>query len=128
MRKYWSIFLCSSYISSSLALWEAKNLLNAKSCVNFRRKTHVIFFIKHPHCQTKYFQPLSLPHILSVYFRDTLSSVHCTVHRLNIELDLQSFPCAELFSLAETPQPPPPHLVSIGQPILTTSLCDPLVG
>jgi hypothetical protein len=44
-------------------------------------------------------------------------------------------PCAQLYSLAETPQPapPPPRIWAhirgryIGQPRLTTSLCDPLV-
>jgi hypothetical protein len=38
--------------------------------------------------------------------------------------------CAQMNSLAETPQPLPPFPIfgAIGQPRLTTSLCDPLPG
>ncbi len=38
--------------------------------------------------------------------------------------------CAQLYSLAETPQTPPPPRIwagAIGQPRWTTSLCDPLI-
>ncbi len=60
-------------------------------------------------------------------------------HRLNMEVDLQSLFgfhatwCAQLYSLAETRQlPPPPHLDSyyegaIGQQRYTTFLCNPLL-
>ncbi len=65
-------------------------------------------------------------------------------HRLNMELDLQSLfglhtlsrdvhSCSQLFSLAETTQPPPPHLGSytrgaMGQLGQTTYPCNSLVG
>jgi hypothetical protein len=68
---------------------------------------------------------------------DVFYTIFCQ-HRLNMELDLGNFilaPCAQLHSLAKTPQPPPhPPPASglidegaIGQPRWTTSLCDPLV-
>ncbi len=50
-----------------------------------------------------------------------------------MELDIQKkfirAPCAQLYSLAEAPQTPPPPFGlilegAIGQPKLTTSLCD----
>jgi hypothetical protein len=53
------------------------------------------------------------------------------MHRLNMELDLQTFiwaPCAQLYSLADTLQtPPPPHLGSYTwAPRWRTSLCNSL--
>jgi hypothetical protein len=45
------------------------------------------------------------------YSSNVSTILHCFCHRLNMELDLQSFiwaPCAQLYSLAETPQPPLP--------------------
>ncbi len=53
---------------------------------------------------------------------------------LNMELDLQIFlsSCVQLYSLAETPQLPPPpafgpiYKGAIGQPRYTTYFCNPL--
>ncbi len=53
-----------------------------------------------------------------------------TCHRLNMELDLHSWsPCAQLYSLAETPAPLIwAHIRGrYGSAKITTSLCDPLV-
>ncbi len=46
---------------------------------------------------------------------DRFLSEFCRMHRLNMEVDLQILFglyvtwCAQLYSLVETPQPPPPH-------------------